>query len=249
MPAGELVRLLGWLKNRHIAIWLTFDDGWSEVRACLPVLEKYEQKATLFISPGETLRGNVWTDTAQQLQIDPKVWRSWYAFGERERMECLAKRGHCKTHVQRFGDGEDEAFISLKWKGASEGIRRRLMTVDEIREVARNPLIEIGNHTWSHLSAPHRPREEFLEEVERTQRTLIRWTGKIPCFCAYPFGRGTPELDSELICRNLTPVYTRQGFSTVDTLGEERNMAIEGVSFAENLGRVLMAWPRVGVTL
>jgi len=43
----------------------------------------------------------------------------------------------------------------------------------------------------------------------------------------------------------LTPVYTRQGYDAPCC----RNMAIEGVSFQENLGRVLGAWPKVGETL
>lgn len=43
----------------------------------------------------------------------------------------------------------------------------------------------------------------------------------------------------------LTPVYTRQGYEAPCC----RNMAIDGVSFQENLGRVLGAWPKVGETL
>ena len=223
LPADDLDRLLGWLKRRNVSVWLSFDDGWKETLDCVPVLERYNQKALLFIAPGAVIQGNVWTDAAQQLRIPSDVWRTWYGLAVSDREACLAAAG---TQV-----------------------KRRLMDVSEVKDLARHPLIEIGNHTWSHPSAPHRPAEEFLREVEKTQGTLEAWTGQTPRFCAYPFGRGTPELDAELKKRSLTPVYTRQGRSTFQTLGEARNMAIEDVSFAENLGRVLMAWPRVGVTL
>ncbi len=115
--------------------------------------------------------------------------------------------------------------------------------------MAKHPLVRIGNHTWSHLSCPHRPVEEVLDEVDRAQATLTEWCGYAPTDFAYPFGRGTPELDAEIRKRGMTPHYTRQGLVTKETLGAARNMVYEGMSLAENLGRILMAWPKVGETL
>lgn len=225
LPAEELDYILGWLKDRGINIWLTIDDGWSEVEDYLPILEKYNQKALLFIAPGETLRGNVWTEEAMQLGIAPEEWRKWYKLDEESRTKMFFK------HAQ-----------------GGRAVVNRLLNEEGIRKLASHPLIEIGNHTWSHMSAPHRPIEEFLGEVDRAQQRLKEWTGRCPRFCAYPFGRGTPELDAALRSRNLIPVYTRQGFATEATLGEARNMAIEGVTIDENLARILMAWPKVGET-
>lgn len=226
LPPGELDALLGWLKAHGVNIWLTLDDGWREARDCLPVLEKHGQKAVLFLSPGATQRGNVWTEEARQLGISPDIWRGWYGLGEAERLARL-----------------DTAA------SVDRPVTRRLLDVEDVRALARHPLIEIGNHTWSHLSAPHRPVAEFVDEVERAQKTLEEWAGRRPRFCAYPFGRGTAELDAALGKRGLRPVYTRQGWATAQTLGAARNMAIENVTFAENLGRLLMAWPKVGETV
>lgn len=225
LPAEELDYLLGWLKDRGINVWLTIDDGWSEVEDYLPILEKYNQRALIFIAPGETLRGNIWTEEAMQLGIAPEEWRKWYALDEGSRIKMFFEHAR-----------------------GGRTVVNRLLSEDEVRKLARHPLIEIGNHTWSHLSAPHRPMEEFLDEVDRAQQKLEEWTGVRPRFCAYPFGRGTSELDAVLRNRNLIPVYTKQGFATESTLGEARNMAIEGVTLSENLGRILMAWPKVGET-
>ena len=126
---------------------------------------------------------------------------------------------------------------------------RKLLTEEEVREVAKHPLVRIGNHTWSHLSCPHRPMTEVLAEVDRAQATLTEWCGSAPTDFAYPFGRGTVELDKEIRKRGMVPHYTRQGLVTKETLGAARNMVYEGMSLAENLGRILMAWPKVGVTL
>lgn len=125
---------------------------------------------------------------------------------------------------------------------------RRLLTVDEVKSVARNPLVKIGNHTWSHLSCTHRPVAEVLDEVDRAQAVLTEWCGKAPVDFAYPFGRGTPELDAAIRARGLTPHYTRQGLVSEESRGKARNMVYEGMSLAENIGRILMAWPKVGET-
>ena len=94
-------------------------------------------------------------------------------------------------------------------------------------------------------AAPHRSVDEVVAEVVRAQETLTEWTGRKPEWVAWPFGRGNAELDARMKELKLDTVYTRQGYE----IGPCRNMAIEGVSFQENLGRVLGAWPKVGETV
>ena len=224
LPADELEKLLVWLKRHGVLdrLWLTFDDGWTTVKDCLPVLEKFGVKAKLFIAPGQTLRGNVWTDEARQLGIPDVEWRSWYPLDESARNRCL-----------------DEA------NGGKVQVVRRLLTPDEVKAISAHPLIDVENHTWSHLSATHRPLKEVIGEVARAQETISEWTGRAPEYVAWPFGRGNPELDAAAKKTGLVPVYTRQGYE----IPKCRNMAIENVSFQENLGRILGAWPKVGETL
>ena len=227
--ADEVRAILEWLKRKGVLerVWLSFDDGWREFKDTVRVLEEFETPATLFVAPGETMRGDIWTDglTVAERQ-------ALYDKGEAERVSILAQ-GHGDAEV---GD-------------VSGAGGRMLLTADEIREIAKHPLVRIGNHTWSHLSCTSRPIAEVLDEVDRAQATLTEWCGYAPTEFAYPFGRGTPELDAEIRKRGMTPHYTRQGLVTGGTLGAARNMVYEGMSLAENLGRILMAWPKVGVTL
>lgn len=225
--ADEVRRILGWLKRANCIdhCWLSFDDGWLEFKDTVKVLEEFEKPATLFVAPGETQRGNVWTDG---LTVPER--RRLYGVSERDRNAFL---------TQRHGDTE----------GPCDAADRKLLTEEDVREVARHPLVRIGNHTWSHMSCTHCPVDEVLDEVDRAQATLTEWCGYAPTDFAYPFGRGTVELDKEIRKRGLVPHYTRQGLVTKETLGAARNMVYEGMSLAENLGRILMAWPKVGVTL
>ena len=225
--AEEVRRILGWLKRANCLdhCWLSFDDGWREFKDTVKVLEEFEKPATLFVAPGETRRGNIWTD---ELTVSER--QRLYGVSELERNVILTQR-HRDT--EGMGDVSD----------------RKLLTEDEVREVAKHPLVRIGNHTWSHMSCTHRPVTEVLAEVDRAQATLTEWCGYAPTDFAYPFGRGTPELDKEIRKRGMVPHYTRQGLVTKEALGAARNMVYEGMSLAENLGRILMAWPKVGVTL
>ena len=228
--ADEVRRILGWLKRVGCLdhCWLSFDDGWKEFKDTVRVLEEFEKPATLFIAPGETMRGNVWTNGL--------------TVPERQRLYQLDEES-------RYGE-----IALLKTNGAP-GVCAlpaggcALLSKEDVQEIARHPLVRIGNHTWSHMSCTHRPVAEALDEVDRSQATLTEWCGYAPTEFAYPFGRGTPELDAEIRRRGLRPHYTRQGLVTKETLGEARNMVYEGMSLAENLGRILMAWPKVGVTL
>ena len=224
IPAWQLEKILSWLRAHGVLdrLWLTFDDGWTVVKDYVPVLEKYGVKAKLFIAPGQTLRGNVWTDEATQLGIPAIEWRSWYPLEEAERNRRLDAGSNCRMQVVRH-----------------------LMTQEEVKVVSAHPLIEIGNHTRSHLSATHRPVSEVVDEVRSTQKTLTEWTGRAPEWLAWPFGRGTMELDCKMKELGLKTVYTRQGYE----IPYCRNMALESMSFQENLGRVLGAWPKVGETL
>ena len=225
--ADEVRRILGWLKRANCLdhCWLSFDDGWREFKDTVKVLEEFEKSATLFIAPGETQRGDIWTDG---LTVPER--QRLYGVSEPERNVFL---------TQRHRDTEGMWDVS----------DRKLLAEDEVREVAMHPLVRIGNHTWSHMSCTHRPMAEVLDEVDRAQATLTEWCGYAPTEFAYPFGRGTGELDKEIRKRGMTPHYTRQGLVTEETLGTARNMVYEGMSLAENLGRILMAWPKVGETL
>ena len=215
--ASEVRAILAWLRQAEVLdrVRLSFDDGWREFGDTVKVLEEFEKPATLFIAPGETLRGDVWT---HGLSVE-----------DRQRLYGLDARS--------------------RYNEVAAGTERYLLEERAVREIARHPLVKIGNHTWSHLSCTHRPAAEVLAEVDRAQAALEDWCGYAPTEFAYPFGRGTDALDAEIRRRGLRPHYTRQGLVTEATLGAARNMVYEGMSLAENIGRILMAWPKVGETL
>lgn len=238
MPANGVELVLRWLADKGISFvspdvggfavngrkaWITFDDGWKELADTLPVLEKLNVPATVFIAPGETERGVIWTN--EVLGHMPE--------SERRRLYSLPAAARYEI-IDRVLQGNTRM--------------RCLLDESEVKKIARHPCITIGNHTWTHLSCPHRPVDEVLDEIDRTQARLAEWCGYVPRYFAYPFGRGGTELDEAVRSRNLIPVYTRQGNLSPDSDIFPRNGALENVTLTENLGRILQAWVRVGET-
>lgn len=205
--------------------WISFDDGFAALKGLLPVLEEFEAPATVFVAPGESQRGYVWTDGFWNGLLD-EDFRAWYGLSADERY----------------------ARVDAAWRRADRSRFLPLLRPEDIAALSRHPLVTIGNHTWSHMSATHRPAAETLSEIDRAQKTLADWTGCEPTAFAYPFGRGTAELDAEIRNRGLLPFRLRPGLATAETFGSARNLFLEGMTLAENLGRVLQAWPKVGET-
>ncbi len=199
------------------SVELTFDDGRRVLRDCVPVLEKYGVPAVFFISPGEILSKRNWAESSAARRCG---------------ISAL-----CHLSAQ-------EREMALSAAGATKPVDN-LLSVEDIRELAEHPLVEFGNHTWSHMSCASRPIEEALDEIDRAQSQIEEWTGRRPTKFSYPFGQDGKELDEAIRSRGLVPYHLRPGLAPCRCDGRFRNMAYEGMTLAENVGRLLTAWPRV----
>lgn len=96
--AEEVRAILKWLKRAGVLerVWLSFDDGWREFKDTVKVLEEFEKPATLFVAPGETQRGDVWTNG-----ISVEMRQRLYGVSEPERNVFLTQR-HRDTENCRF---------------------------------------------------------------------------------------------------------------------------------------------------
>lgn len=205
-----------------LTAWLTFDDGWQGFSDnLLPVLEKYSVPSTIFVAPNETKRGYVWLTLGVMKAFCGRM-KGLFAMPSDERYEAIApviKEHNPLTH---------------------------LMKEDEVKELSKHRLITIENHTWSHLSASHRPVDEVVSEIQQAEEMLSDWTGRRPRMACYPFGHRTRETDIAIGKLGLVPVTSIAGLMDVNVLGSHRNMFTDDMSLVENVGRMLGAWPRVG---
>ena len=204
-----------------LTAWLTFDDGWQGFPDnLLPVLEKYSVPATVFVAPNETKRGYVWL-TSGVMETFGNRMRELFTMPSGERYEAIAPVIEVRNPITH------------------------LMDEDKIKALSKHSLITIENHTWTHLSASHRPVDEVISEIRQAGDVIYEWTGRKPRMVCYPFGHRTQETDIAIEKIGLIPVTSIAGPMDINALGAHRNMFTDDMSLIENVGRILGAWPRV----
>ncbi len=77
---------------------------------------------------------------------------------------------------------------------------------DETRELSRNPLFELGDHSWSHPDFRHLTPEAIDEQIRRTAGQMQALTGRTPTLFRFPFGTWTPESLKTVKAAGLTAI-------------------------------------------
>jgi peptidoglycan/xylan/chitin deacetylase (PgdA/CDA1 family) len=115
----------------------------------------------------------------------------------------------CSGYVGLTGEAADR-FRSERLR-----MRRDLspLTVDQLRDLARNPLFVIGAHTVNHTDLGGNPSEELLDaEIGADRRQLEAWTDAHVCYFAYAFGQRRHVSDAAVA------YLGRQGFEAAFTI-------------------------------
>ena len=177
------------LKN---ACHLTIDDGWlSTYQVVFPILKKYDIPVSIFVSPYMCSNGkNFWYMESKGMD-------------EMRLKDILIKRSLFTPEVKTFSI--DLIFKEMKIDDVygvleeyhlrqSEAPKaRNVVNIDELLEMDKSGLVEIGAHTQTHpiLSNENdeRAREEIKSSIEELSNVLHR---KVISF-AYP--NGIPGVD------------------------------------------------------
>jgi len=160
-------------------VMLTFDDGYHNNLLALPVLREFGVPATVYVSSDHVRLGKAfWWDV---------LWRKRRAAGAapanvlRELAHLSARRTHEveKVIMDEFGAGALDCAGDLD----------RPLSPEELRQLAADPLIVIGNHTAHHAVLTNYAPEEARAQIEGCQQALADITGKTPDSIAWPDGR------------------------------------------------------------
>ena len=97
-------------KGGKIAV-LTFDDGYMDnVRAALPILQKFGAPATIFVITGDVGKHDVvWSEAGEDLPADMLDWKSLATL--RENGWEIGSHAHEHIHLARYDELTQEAII------------------------------------------------------------------------------------------------------------------------------------------
>jgi peptidoglycan/xylan/chitin deacetylase (PgdA/CDA1 family) len=191
----------GNIPKRTIA--LTFDDGfYNNYSVAYPILKHYKIPASIFITT-ELVGADklLWPEQlAVLLTLSPK--KSVKLGIQTLRIESLDEKSTSYLQITKYfstltaeqikstiTDLLNQSELSQKDIRQSDLYEPlRFMTWQEITEMKKSGLIDIGSHTMSHRRLAHLPQDEASEEIKVSKRK-IEMRLKICRSFAYPHGR------------------------------------------------------------
>ena len=170
------------------AVALTIDDGYEElIDHALPVLTEMDVPATIFVVASLTEnKGWIWTDKFNYT-LD-SLSRSGNEFNSKTRSELLSrlKRLQVDQRDRQLQDIAEKYEIKIPTEPPD---RYRLMSWDQLRDISKTDMVEIGSHTCTHPIMNELSDEDSWYEIEHSKSMISeRLDLKVTSFC-FPNGQ------------------------------------------------------------
>jgi len=210
-------------------VLITFDDGYRSVfRYAAPILTALNLPATIFVCSGPLAdRRLLWFDEVAARESDVAIER-W------KTVDYYTWRASC---AQTSPVADDDP--------------RALMTVDELRTLARIEGLEIGGHTVWHPILARASRDTQRDEIAQNLMALAEWTDQPVRAFAYPNGRPGMDYNADTMemlraCGVDLAFTTGEQFATsaATALEVPRFLILANVGDAELAHRLAYSWKR-----
>lgn len=165
-------------------VLVSFDDGYYSNSKALPFLEASHVPAVLFVSTDHVMQGKAfWWDVVER--------RARMSGAPPKQLQQQVER------LKRLKTKEAEAQVQAQF--GSDALRPvgdvdRPLTPPELRDLARHPLISLGNHTMDHAILTNYSPTEVRAQIQGAQEAILAMTGKVPEIIAYPNGNENPSI-------------------------------------------------------
>jgi peptidoglycan/xylan/chitin deacetylase (PgdA/CDA1 family) len=186
------------------AVCVTLDDGYlNNLEVALPILDRYQIPATVFVATAFSDGDNMWNDriidllaglSTDAIDLEP------VELGRRT-LDSVATRRHLANRIinqLKYLAVEDRLSKVNELYAANGSIpeTRKMMCPEEVARLSRSG-IEIGGHTHNHPILKGMTPEQQRAEVIRNKALLEEWTGKPVLGFAYPNGRFGKDMDEK----------------------------------------------------
>ena len=181
---------------------MTFDDGYLDnLVAASPLLAEFGVPATFFVNADrlDTPHETWWDVLVRIFLCGADVPASLDLFGDRRQVLAIGASADrepiFRTILERLHTlpAADRASMMRRlcdWSGLVLSPREthRVMTADELRQLASRPGHSVGAHTVHHLSLPAQPAVTQLREIADSIDVLTARLGRDVRAFVYPYG-------------------------------------------------------------
>jgi peptidoglycan/xylan/chitin deacetylase (PgdA/CDA1 family) len=200
-------------RTKRVAV--TFDDAYVEcLTEVAPVLERFGIPATVFAISGSLGEEPWWDRLARILAPSRELPEPIELVLDDERRELFerTKSGGSarkdltiEVHRQLVGRTPGLRDAALGRLARSLGpapttVEHRCLTADELVQLRRSGLVQVGSHGHGHLELGRLTSAEQRQDIEQSKRALEGLLGEVVSGISYPHGsssRCTPDLVRE----------------------------------------------------
>ncbi|MGL3606179.1 polysaccharide deacetylase family protein [Rhizobium sp. G187] len=177
----------------------TLDDGFRDNAVyAAPVFQRHGVPFTIFVCKGFSERSHtMWWETAAAMLESGEPVTIETGDGSRRLpcQTCAEKRAAIAALSRLVFEGDEATGIGrLNMAAYNAGIdphaivAESIMDSEELRQMARDPLVTLGAHTVSHRGLAALDDNTLLAEFNQSADYVAALTGKRPNVFAYPYG-------------------------------------------------------------
>lgn len=192
------------------SIVFTFDDGYQDTYTeALPILEKYQVPATIYITSGfisrekypyEFLLADV---ISEKKQLTYDIAGKKYTENTESNLEKITIYNKLKDKLRPISDHIRQPVIdSLCDDNVQSFIETDLfMNWDQVKKLNRHPLITIGAHTYSHSQLDLFQEQDVNQDIQKGTHDIEHNLDMKVSHFAYPYG-GYDDASINLVKKN-----------------------------------------------
>ena len=223
----------------------TLDDGYKDnAEFAQPIFQKNNCPYTIFVAPRiADGTAEIWWRNLEHIiaannslrcviagqsfdlscHSETEKWQAWKTlYPVFENLDQFEQRAEIRKLAANYGVDVDGYCRSVA------------MSWSELRDMARDPLCELGAHTVNHQAVGRMSAADALTQLSASRQLMAKHLGKLPRFNAYPYGD--------------KPNATARDFKIAQDVGYESSLTTrKGVVFAEHASH-LQALPRIMVS-
>lgn len=191
-------------KKNVMNIALTFDDGYlNNFKYAIPILEKYQVPASFYITTIHKKKVFLWPDFLDLISFyteKKEVLFDGKKFKKNSKKEFYSDQTTLKNYCKELNFEKLDLLFDLfqeDWEQIKEKSLEdywKLMSKEEIKKTAINPMFKIGSHSLTHANLAAIPIEVAKAEILKSKK-ILEDEFQIPIEeFAFPFGTYTSEL-------------------------------------------------------